>query len=84
MFTISVEAPTRIDIAGGTLDINPLYHILDRPVTVNMGIDLRSKVVISPRDSAIHRFFSHDQCQSEEGDILKSFDLKSCLFSACF
>lgn len=34
------KAPTRIDLAGGTIDIWPLYLFLDRPITVNVGIDL--------------------------------------------
>lgn len=34
------KAPTRIDLAGGTIDIWPLYLFLERPMTVNVGIDL--------------------------------------------
>lgn len=37
---IHSKAPTRIDLAGGTLDLWPLYLFLDRPTTVNVGIDL--------------------------------------------
>jgi D-glycero-alpha-D-manno-heptose-7-phosphate kinase len=37
---ITSKAPTRIDLAGGTVDIWPLYLFLDRPVTLNLGIDL--------------------------------------------
>jgi D-glycero-alpha-D-manno-heptose-7-phosphate kinase len=29
-----------MDLAGGTLDLWPLYLMIDRPMTVNMGIDL--------------------------------------------
>ena len=38
--TIYSKAPTRIDLAGGTVDIWPLYLMLDRPVTLNLGINL--------------------------------------------
>src|ERR1700753_531077 len=38
--TITSRAPTRIDLAGGTVDIWPLYLFLKNPVTVNLGIDL--------------------------------------------
>jgi D-glycero-alpha-D-manno-heptose-7-phosphate kinase len=37
---IHSKAPTRMDLAGGTVDLWPLYLFLDRPVTVNLGIDL--------------------------------------------
>lgn len=37
---IHSKAPTRIDLAGGTVDLWPLYLFLDRPVTINLGIDL--------------------------------------------
>src|SRR5205807_1409188 len=38
--TIVSKAPTRIDLAGGTVDIWPLYLFLNRPTTLNLGIDL--------------------------------------------
>lgn len=38
--TIYSKAPTRIDLAGGTVDLWPLYLFLDQPVTLNVGIDL--------------------------------------------
>ena len=34
------KAPTRIDLAGGTIDIWPLYAFLQTPMTVNLAIDL--------------------------------------------
>ena len=68
MFTVCVEAPTRIDLAGGTLDINPLYHILDRPITVNVGIDLDAKVLVRPSEDGIFKFNSIDQGLTCEGD----------------
>lgn len=40
MTRIISRAPTRIDLAGGTMDIWPLYLFLKDPVTVNLGIDL--------------------------------------------
>ena len=38
--SILSRAPTRIDLAGGTVDIWPLYLFLENPVTLNLGIDL--------------------------------------------
>jgi D-glycero-alpha-D-manno-heptose-7-phosphate kinase len=34
------RAPTRIDLAGGTVDLWPIYLMLDQAATVNLGIDL--------------------------------------------
>jgi D-glycero-alpha-D-manno-heptose-7-phosphate kinase len=35
-----VKAPTRIDLAGGTVDIWPIYLFLNRATTINLAIDL--------------------------------------------
>jgi len=40
MFEIQVKSPTRVDLAGGTLDCWPLYLFLNTPVTVNVAIDI--------------------------------------------
>jgi len=37
--TLHTRAPTRIDLAGGTLDIWPVYLLLEEAVTVNVAID---------------------------------------------
>jgi D-glycero-alpha-D-manno-heptose-7-phosphate kinase len=37
---IHAKAPTRIDLAGGTVDIWPIYLFLDRATTINLAIDL--------------------------------------------
>lgn len=51
---ITSSAPTRIDLAGGTLDIWPLYLFLDGPPTLNAAIDLYATVELKPRnDKAI-------------------------------
>ncbi|HVK62379.1 MAG TPA: hypothetical protein VM432_12550, partial [Bdellovibrionales bacterium] len=40
MFEIQIKSPTRVDLAGGTLDCWPLYLFLDTPVTINVAIDI--------------------------------------------
>jgi len=40
--TVEATAPTRIDLAGGTLDIWPLYLFHPGAVTVNVAIDRRA------------------------------------------
>lgn len=42
-------APTRIDLAGGTLDIWPICHLVERAVTVNLAIGLRATASVTPR-----------------------------------
>ena len=46
---IESSAPTRIDLAGGTLDIWPLYLFHDRAQTLNAAISLRAHCSIRPR-----------------------------------
>lgn len=43
---ITVRAPNRIDLAGGTLDISPLYMLLGDAVTVNAAITVYSRVTL--------------------------------------
>ena len=43
---IQSSAPTRIDLAGGTLDIWPLYHFFGNPPTLNAAIDLFAEVQV--------------------------------------
>jgi D-glycero-alpha-D-manno-heptose-7-phosphate kinase len=44
------SAPTRIDLAGGTIDIWPLYLFHDGASTVNAAISLRAHATITARD----------------------------------
>jgi len=46
---IAASAPTRIDLAGGTIDIWPLYLFHDGASTVNASISLRAHVTVEPR-----------------------------------
>ncbi len=53
--TLTATAPTRMDLAGGTLDIWPLYLFMESGVTVNAAISIRSHVTLESRDDdAIH------------------------------
>src|SRR5205823_13434109 len=44
------SAPTRIDLAGGTIDIWPLYLFHDGAATLNAAISLRAHVQVESRD----------------------------------
>ena len=46
---IESSAPTRIDLAGGTLDIWPLYLFHEHAQTLNAAISLRARCTIRPR-----------------------------------
>ncbi|HEY4579994.1 MAG TPA: hypothetical protein VIG89_03070, partial [Candidatus Acidoferrales bacterium] len=53
MMRIHSVAPTRIDLAGGTLDIWPLYLFHPGAVTVNAAITRYAHCVVEPR---LHHF----------------------------
>jgi D-glycero-alpha-D-manno-heptose-7-phosphate kinase len=63
MLKIISRAPTRIDLAGGTLDIWPLFTFLRNPTTVNVAIDLFAEATLEERhsDQPGIRFISADQ-----------------------
>jgi D-glycero-alpha-D-manno-heptose-7-phosphate kinase len=51
---VEARAPTRIDLAGGTIDLWPLFLLHDDPVTVNAAIDLYACATIeSTRDGSV-------------------------------
>lgn len=56
----TARAPTRIDLAGGTLDIWPIFLLLDQPVTVNVAIDLHAVVEVSPLKDGRIELISED------------------------
>jgi D-glycero-alpha-D-manno-heptose-7-phosphate kinase len=54
-------APTRIDLAGGTLDIWPLYLLYENAATINLAIELPATVQLVPRDDSSIEITSVDQ-----------------------
>jgi len=54
------SAPTRIDLAGGTIDIWPLYLFHDGATTLNAAISLRAHVEIESRSDGRLEFRSID------------------------
>ncbi len=63
---IQALSPTRVDLAGGTLDINPLTRILQHRQTVNFGITLHAKVEIN-KAAKEFQLISQDQGRKVEG-----------------
>ncbi|MHC5052431.1 MAG: GHMP family kinase ATP-binding protein, partial [Planctomycetota bacterium] len=59
---IRSSAPTRIDLAGGTIDVAPICHALERPaVTVNLAIDLRVRVEVTRTGDGFVEVVSSDR-----------------------
>jgi D-glycero-alpha-D-manno-heptose-7-phosphate kinase len=58
---ITASAPTRIDLAGGTLDIWPLSILVAGAVTVNLAIELRAEARVEPRSDGRIRVESRDR-----------------------
>jgi len=45
----AASAPTRIDLAGGTIDIWPISQMIEGAVTVNLAIGLIARATVAPR-----------------------------------
>ena len=57
---ITASAPTRIDLAGGTIDIWPLYLFHHGAQTLNAAISLRAHVTLEGRDDGRIEIVSED------------------------
>lgn len=57
---ISASAPTRIDLAGGTIDIWPLYLFHAGAQTLNAAISLRARATIEKRPDERIGLFAED------------------------
>lgn len=65
--SILARAPTRIDLAGGTVDIWPIYLFLESASTINLAIDLlaEARLTESPSGGRV-RLRSEDQDREVE------------------
>ncbi len=61
MIRVRAKTPTRIDLAGGTLDLWPIHHLLDHKATINVGVTLDAQVEITESTDAHFHFSSQDQ-----------------------
>lgn len=91
MTQIRSSAPTRIDLAGGTLDIWPLYLFHEHAQTVNAAISLRAHVEIEARTDGKIVLESIDTAKTVEaarwqdladGDGLPLLSRLACFFRA--
>ena len=65
---IATSAPTRIDLAGGTIDIWPLYLFHPGAQTINAAISLRAHARIEPRTDDRIVIHSDDTNTTVEAD----------------
>lgn len=89
IFKIRATAPTRIDLAGGTIDLWPIHQVLRQKATVNCAVSLNAEVEVSPSQDGQYHLISLDQNQSFSGsrqECLKSpkLPLLSLLIEACW
>lgn len=64
------HSPTRIDLAGGTLDIWPLNMLVERALTVNVAIDLWATAIIeAPGSDAGAGTEASIRVRSEDQDV---------------
>jgi len=63
---IESSAPTRVDLAGGTIDIPPLFLFHEGASTVNFAVDLMARCRIETRDDGIISLESTDRQEKFE------------------
>lgn len=57
---VSTAGSVRVDLLGGTLDLNPINLILPDVVTLNLATSLKAKVDVTPIDFDGVEIISHD------------------------
>jgi D-glycero-alpha-D-manno-heptose-7-phosphate kinase len=71
---IVAEAPCRVDLAGGTLDIWPLYLFHPGAVTVNFAINRYTRCALETLDSSEIRLSSGDLNSAQDFGSLAELD----------
>lgn len=72
---IDSSAPTRIDLAGGTFDIWPLYLFHDRAQTINAAISLRARCTLTSRRDYRVSLVSDDTGESVDAADASALDV---------
>jgi len=76
---IETSAPTRIDLAGGTLDIWPLYLFHPGAQTINAAISLRARVRVETREDDRIVICSEDTGVTVEADHYRELETPGAL-----
>lgn len=58
--TVTASTPTRVDLAGGTIDIWPIYLLHPGAQTVNAALTVRTHVTLTARSDAAVELVSED------------------------
>ncbi len=58
--SIRIKSPTRVDLAGGTLDMWPLFNFVGGATTINLAIDIWTEVELTPAPSTAITIESKD------------------------
>lgn len=69
---IEVTSPTRVDLAGGTMDLWPLWAMMGNACTINMSISIFTHCHLQPRDDERIFIESLDFNKTWEFDSLSS------------
>lgn len=77
--SVTATAPTRIDLAGGTLDIWPLNLMFEGPVTVNMAVDVRAVASVKRRRDNRIILISEDREKRMEFENLRALHHRHAL-----
>lgn len=70
---IEISSPTRVDLAGGTLDLWPLYLTVKEAVTVNVAIGIQTHVRLQKLADSKIQIESLDFKKKFEFDSLQNF-----------
>ena len=73
---IESSAPTRVDLAGGTIDIWPLYLFHPGAMTVNFALSLRASVRIETRNDGHIILESRDRAAGLETTVERLHELE--------
>jgi len=73
---IEASAPTRVDLAGGTIDIPPIFLFHEGAATVNFAVDLRASCRLETRDDNTIVIESIDRKEKFETTVENVGDLK--------
>lgn len=71
---ILVSSPTRVDLAGGTLDLYPLYVLAGGGITLNAAINLKTSVRLRRRQDQRVRIISRDLETTWEVESIADLD----------
>jgi len=74
---IESSAPTRVDLAGGTIDIPPLFLFHEGAATVNFAVDLMARCRLETRSDDKIVIESIDRREKFETSVDKINDLKN-------